>query len=190
MRKLKKILRAIFLLLVCRFLAHGIVKVENVAVITYSELRSSLVDQLARSSGYVSETELAAVAPDKYTLQDMVERYALHYGINPSMVRAKISIESKWNPRAISKAGAIGIMQVMPVNAKFCGLTPEELLEPEKNIICGLKIFSDDLKATEENVVKALYRYNGGPKAVDNPPPESRKHAILVLAKMVRDIRG
>ena len=120
-------------------------------------------------------------------LERIATRFALHYDINPALIRAKITVESRWDPSAISKAGAIGLMQVMPANAKWCGLNVAELFVPEKNIECGVKLFNDDLKAVSGNVVEALYRYNAGPKGVKYPPAESRAHARKVLALFTRD---
>ncbi len=186
MRKLKKLLKAVAFLLVFRALAFCWVFAERQATEWAENKLNSTVGIVATRFGY----ELPREEPDEFTLELLAERYALAAGINPALVRAKIKVESGWNPRAISPAGAVGLMQVMPVNAKRCGLDPKELLDPEKNIKCGLLIFKADMQATRNDVVKALYRYNGGPKAVDAPPAESRKHAVLVLSETARDIRG
>lgn len=186
MKKTKKILKTIFVLFLARSFAWAWVFSERAACRYIDKQASDFANFVAVSYGY----EFPKPEADEYSLQLLVEREALRAGINPSLVRAKIKIESGWNPKAISSAGAIGLMQVMPANAARCGHQPKDLLDPEKNIKCGLRIFSEDMRATKSDVVKALYRYNGGPRAVENPPAESRKHAILVLSETARDIRG
>lgn len=186
MKKIKRITKIFFCLFVARFLAHAIVIAETQINTIVSNKLNAAIDVVATKYGY----EIPRPEIDEIDYQRIAEREALRAGINPSLVRAKIKVESGWNPKIISPAGAIGLMQVMPANAKRCGLEPRELLEPEKNIRCGLKIFAEDMKATNNNVVKALYRYNGGPRAVNNPPAESLKHAVLVLSETAKDIRG
>src|SRR6266511_2588083 len=56
------------------------------------------------------------------------------YPLPANLVRAVIRQESRFDPFAVSPAGAIGLMQVMPFNASRLGLTPEDLREPEKNL--------------------------------------------------------
>jgi soluble lytic murein transglycosylase-like protein len=124
----------------------------------------------------------------EFTALALVEREALACGINPALARALLMEESHRDQTAVSKAGAIGLMQVMPFNAKLCGLTPEDLRENTvKNIRCGMSIFCDYMRGQGFDPWRALQEYNGGAKCI-NKCAESIKHAQKVLKRMSKDV--
>jgi len=66
-----------------------------------------------------------------------VRRYAAHYRVPPELIAALIDVESRWNPRAVSDKGAMGLMQLMPATARRYGaLHPFEV---EENIAAGTR---------------------------------------------------
>jgi soluble lytic murein transglycosylase-like protein len=66
-----------------------------------------------------------------------VHQYAGHYGVPAELVAALIDVESRWNPRAISSSGAMGLMQLMPATARrFGALQP---FDSEQNIAAGTR---------------------------------------------------
>jgi len=81
----------------------------------------------------------------------------------PSLVRAVIQVESRWNPRARSSAGAVGLMQVMPASARMVGLdfTAADLACPERNIVAGTRILRH-YQRTSGSLREALRLYSGG----------------------------
>jgi len=118
----------------------------------------------------------------------LCERAALRAGINPVINCALMHGESGGNPLAISNMGAIGLMQVMPFNAKLCRLESKDLLDPEKNVACGTFLFKRELERFNYDVVKAIQSYNGGPDCV-GVCRESVAHSFKVLKLAVRSIR-
>lgn len=81
---------------------------------------------------------------------------------NPKLVQAIISVESEWNPKAVSSKGAIGLMQVLPQSGKvYAGFSRAELFCPEKNIIAGTKILKY-YQRISPNLRSALDKYSGG----------------------------
>ena len=130
---------------------------------------------------------------ERLSCEELAEREGIRRGLNPALMRAKARIESRNKKEAVSQAGALGCLQVMPSYwqhcASECGLKgPGDLLDPEKNVCCGGKHFAEDLRAQKNDVVRALQAYNGGPKCIGRCE-ESIKHARLVLASMATDIR-
>lgn len=111
-------------------------------------------------------------------MRRVATKEAQRRGIAPTLVLANMHQESG-TAQNLSHAGAVGPLQVMPFNAKRCGLKPKELLEPEKNIMCGVQILAEDLAAEKMNVNRALQRYNGGPGCI-NKCAESINHARAV----------
>ncbi|MEN8217693.1 MAG: lytic transglycosylase domain-containing protein [Pseudomonadota bacterium] len=121
------------------------------------------------------------------TLDDMARRAAQKYKVDISLVCAIINQESRWKQNAVSHAGAIGLMQIMPgTGRKACGLNTVELYDPSQNVNCGVYYFSEQLKRFGSEKL-ALCAYNAGPhrvKEYDGCPPfkETRNYHRKILA--------
>ena len=85
--------------------------------------------------------------------------------IQAALVRAVIVVESGFNPRAVSKKGAIGLMQLQPATAKRYGV--KDIYDPEQNVRAGAKYLSDLLARFDSNLELALAAYNAGEEAVE-----------------------
>ena len=79
----------------------------------------------------------------------------------PQLVLAVIDVESSFNPFAVSSAGAVGMMQVMPFWPRELGLTTRDLLDVEMNIRMGSSILAYYLESERGDYRRALARYNG-----------------------------
>jgi soluble lytic murein transglycosylase-like protein len=79
----------------------------------------------------------------------------------PGLVLAVMEVESRFNRWAVSNAGAVGLMQVMPFWPEQLGLQRRELLSPEQNIRMGCAILRYYLEVERNDVRRALARYNG-----------------------------
>ncbi|HFD2062245.1 TPA: lytic transglycosylase domain-containing protein [Serratia marcescens] len=93
---------------------------------------------------------------DRYYLEA-----AKKYDLDPRLLKAVTGAESAWNPKAVSKAGAMGLMQVMPFNFK----TGENPFNPRDNIMAGARVMSDGVRWAEKHgggIDEALRYYNGG----------------------------
>jgi soluble lytic murein transglycosylase-like protein len=88
-----------------------------------------------------------------------IEQSAAVHNIDASIVRAMIDTESAFNPIARSRAGAIGLMQLMPTTARELGVNPHE---PAQNIEGGVRYFAEQMR-TFGRVDLALVAYNAGP---------------------------
>jgi soluble lytic murein transglycosylase-like protein len=85
--------------------------------------------------------------------------------IQAALVRAVIVVESGFNPRAVSKKGAIGLMQLQPATAKRYGV--KNIYDPEQNVRAGAHYLSDLLARFDSNLELALAAYNAGEEAVE-----------------------
>lgn len=81
--------------------------------------------------------------------------------IEPELVLSVIQVESNFNPYAISSAGAIGLMQIMPFWLKEIGKPGDSLFNPQTNLRYGCTILRFYLDKEKGNRVRALMRYNG-----------------------------
>jgi soluble lytic murein transglycosylase-like protein len=98
--------------------------------------------------------------PYKQTINDA----AANHGIDPAFVRAVIHAESHFNPKAISKQGAQGLMQLMPATAKSLGV--KNALAAKENIQGGVKHLARLLKKYRGDMTLASAAYNAGEGAV------------------------
>lgn len=116
-------------------------------------------------------------------LDSVILQEAKRYNTHPELLRALIRHESLENPDALSLKGAIGYAQIMPANAKRCGLSRvSELWDMQKNVRCGAQILSEELQVYDGDLEKALFSYNGGPSCVKHRCSESINHANKVRA--------
>ncbi len=90
----------------------------------------------------------------------IIQNAASRYDIDPALVKAIIMAESDYNPRAVSKKGAQGLMQLMPVTATSLGV--DDAFNPEQNIHAGVRYFKTLLKQFDGDVKLALAAYNAG----------------------------
>lgn len=84
--------------------------------------------------------------------------------IEPALIHAVISVESAYNPRAISRAGAVGLMQLMPETAKRYGVS--DRLDPQQNIHGGARYLRFLMTMFDNNIKLVLAAYNAGEEAV------------------------
>ncbi|HET7434540.1 MAG TPA: lytic transglycosylase domain-containing protein [Thermoanaerobaculia bacterium] len=95
---------------------------------------------------------------------DIIERYASRYGVDPVLVRAVIQVESNFNPNCVSNKGARGLMQLMPGTAKQYGI--KQMHDPEENIRGGIRHLAYLLDLFPNDLHRALAAYNAGENAV------------------------
>lgn len=101
-----------------------------------------------------------------YPHRDFTAEYSA--GADSLLLLSLIRQESAFDPKARSSAGALGLMQVMPMTGRrVAGAKPHELLEPEKNLKVGSRYFVGLVKRFEGDVELALAAYNAGPAAVE-----------------------
>lgn len=122
----------------------------------------------------------------------LVEAAARRHGLDPALIHAVIEAESSYRPRAISPAGARGLMQVMPSTARDLGLAKTTLLfDPRHNIETGARYLKLLLERFGGDLARALAAYNAGPAAVlahrgVPPHPETRHYVRKILSALGR----
>ncbi len=100
-------------------------------------------------------------ARERTELLRLVQREANRAGLPPELVLAVIQVESDFDRWAVSRAGAIGLMQVMPFWLKELGRPGDDLFHVPTNLRLGCTILRHYLDMEKGNLVRALARYNG-----------------------------
>lgn len=121
----------------------------------------------------------------------LIEKYAAKHGVDSALVKAVAKIESDNNPQAVSHAGAIGVMQLMPETAKQLGVNNPD--NPAENIEGGVKYLKGLLDKYSGNVSIALAAYNAGPGCVEKyggiPPYRETQHYVTKVMDYYRRLK-
>lgn len=101
--------------------------------------------------------------PKKY--EEIIKQYSSEYNLSASLIASIINVESGYNKDAVSKKGAVGLMQILPTTAKWLTGETQNLLNPNTNIKIGC-IYLDYLKKQFQSLFCVLAAYNAGPNKV------------------------
>jgi soluble lytic murein transglycosylase-like protein len=142
-----------------------------------SELRGLVPDEV------LEEVAAASASGD---FRELATASARRHGLDPELVLAVASVESGFQPQAVSPKGAQGLMQLMPATAKELGV--KDAFDPAANLDGGARYLKDLIARYDGDVQKALAAYNAGPGAVARhggvpPYKETRRYVREVLKR-------
>lgn len=110
----------------------------------------------------------------KEQIEDAVKKASKKYGIDANLIKAVIKTESNFNPNVVSRAGAKGLMQIMPSNFKNLGISnPFDIYQ---NVDGGTKLLKQYIDKYNGDIQMALMAYNGGPTRMKNRGVTSIDH--------------
>lgn len=115
-----------------------------------------------------------------------IETAAREAQVQPQLVRAIIVVESAFNPKAVSRKGAVGLMQLLPETARRYGAS--NAFDPKQNINAGTRYLRDLIARYDNNLELVLAAYNAGADAVERygkripPYAETRQYVPAVLS--------
>ena len=128
-------------------------------------------------------------APDKY--DRFISNASAQTGVDSRLLKAMIKAESDFNPRAVSKKGAMGLMQIMPENFKMLDL--QNPFDPWQNIRAGARYFQQLYERFNGKLALSLAAYNAGPTAVDHykriPPYKETEEYVQRVLRYYRTLK-
>ena len=147
----------------------------------------------AASSARVSTTvnSFVAVAP-QHAYDHIIREAAELYKVDVALIRSVVQAESSFNPLALSRVGAMGLMQLMPNTAD--ALDVENPFDPRENIMAGTRLLKDLLKQHKGNIKLTLASYNAGPGNVRKyggrvPPFKETRNYVKRITSLIADAK-
>ncbi len=134
---------------------------------------------------------LAKMQQNRSRLTPLIEKVAKEVRLHPGLLHAMVWVESAYNPQAVSKKGAQGLMQLMPETASRYGVM--DSYDPQQNLEGGARYLRDLLVEFQYDIKLALAAYNAGENAVKRygneiPPfPETIDYVDKVLGEYERN---
>ena len=127
----------------------------------------------------------AVIAPEPFG--NLIHAAAEKHGVDESLITWVIAAESNFNPRAVSRRRAQGLMQLLPATAAVYAVS--DIFDPAENIDAGTRYLKDLLGRYRGDLRLALAAYNAGPEMVERyggvPPfPETQKYVRLITGHM------
>jgi soluble lytic murein transglycosylase-like protein len=121
--------------------------------------------------------------------EGLIAEAAHEFGVDADLIRAVIQTESHFDPQARSRAGAKGLMQIMPVLARE--LDVKNPFDPRENVFAGVKYLRELLERHSGDVTLALASYNAGPRNVARfrgvPPFKETRRYVQKIQNLVAD---
>lgn len=118
----------------------------------------------------------------KSSFENIIQKASEKYRIPQTLIKALIKQESNFDDTAVSKKGAMGLMQLMPTTASLLGVN--DPFDAEENVLAGTQYLRELINRFDGNLNRALAAYNAGPeRAKEGIPniPETKRFIELVL---------
>jgi soluble lytic murein transglycosylase-like protein len=115
---------------------------------------------------------------------DMIQSAAKKYNVDADLIFSVIAAESNFNPRAISRRGARGLMQLLPATGTRFGV--KDIFDPAQNIDAGTQYLRDLMARYQGDLVLTLAAYNAGPGAVQRYGRVPPYHETISYVRAIR----
>lgn len=175
---------------------------QRIAVTGYERVGDSYRLHVAGGVVQVAVTDVVAIEPEevftaiaqppaeKPPYQELIHSAAQRCGLDADLIASVIAVESNFDPRAVSKRNARGLMQLLPETAQRLGA--KDVFDPRENIEAGTRYLKELLQKYNNNLALALAAYNAGPDKVQQYgaiPPYAETRSYVRRVTRVYDQR-
>jgi hypothetical protein len=168
-------------------------KPEEIAGVEHVADRPAAAEESSQIAPKTAAKPTADAKLSPADLHEMLARAGDEHNVDVDLLASLVKAESNGNAHAVSRAGAKGLMQLMPGTANDLGV--EDSFKPEENVRGGSAYLDALLTRYHDNVALALAAYNAGPQAVDRyhgipPYHETRVYVARVIHEFNRRVRA
>jgi len=175
---------------------------QRLSVTSYQRNGDKYKLQIAGGTVEVAAEEIVRIEPEevftpvkpddsvKSPFRDLIDAAAAQYLVDADLITSVIAAESNFDPKAISRRNARGLMQLLPETATRLGV--KDIFDPKENIGAGTRYLGELLKRYSNNLVLALAAYNAGPEKVERfgkVPPYAETISYVRRVKRDLDLR-
>jgi soluble lytic murein transglycosylase-like protein len=174
---------------------------QRLSVTSYQREGAKYKLQIAGGTVEVAAEEVVSIEPeDVFTaakheeqvnapFHELIESASAQYLVDADLITSVIAAESNFDPKAISRRNARGLMQLLPETATRLGV--QDVFDPKENINAGTRYLGELLKQYKNDLVLALAAYNAGPEKVQKfgkVPPYAE--TISYVRRIKRDLES
>jgi soluble lytic murein transglycosylase-like protein len=164
----------------------------TLALVAPHQLRQSESASLSAGPHVSTTIDTMILVPPKEAYEGIIREASALYRVDADLIRSVMQAESDFDPSAVSRTGAMGLMQLMPSIAEAFGV--EHPFDPRENIMAGTRLLRELLDRHGGNLVRTIASYNAGPTAVAHyrgvPPFKETRGYVKRVTHLIAEARN
>jgi soluble lytic murein transglycosylase-like protein len=164
----------------------------TLALVAPHQLRQSESASFGAGARVSTTIDTMIPVPPKEAYEGIIREAAALYRVDADLIRSVMQAESAFDPSAVSRTGAMGLMQLMPSIVAAFGV--EHPFDPRENVMAGTRLLRELLDRHSGNLVRTIASYNAGPTAVAQyrgvPPFKETRGYVKRVTNLIAEARN